>query len=78
MIQSSLRLIRHIKRIVQHSRGLDMAALPYLALGLECVVDVEAMPHIAIHRSMRLIRHIKRIVQHSRGLGMAASRAILG
>jgi len=36
VIHSSLRLIRHIKRIVQHSRGLDMAA-SHVILGWECL-----------------------------------------
>ena len=55
-----------------------MHELASLALGLECVVEVEARPPIVIHSSLRLIRHIKRIVQHSRGLDMAASHVILG
>jgi len=52
--------------------------LPSLALGLECVVEVEGRPPIVIHSSLRLIRHIKRMVQHSRGLVFAVSHVILG
>ena len=47
------------------------------ALGLECVLQVEARPPIAIHSSLRLIGHFKRIVKHYRGLDIAASHAIL-
>ena len=41
--------------------------LPSSALGLECVVEVEAMQPIAFLSLLRLIGHIKRIVQHSQG-----------
>ena len=67
---SLLRLIGHIKRIVQHSQGALswLHLIPFLAvsarqsedvflphkllspaLGLECVVEVEDRPPIAIH-----------------------------